>query len=327
MRLIRGLQGVCVRRPLCLAMGVFDGVHLGHQAIVRTAVKMAGEGGRGAVPAVLTFDPHPDIVLSSHGAPSLLTTTDEKIALLGSLGIELVIVVEFTRAFADTPAEEFVAEVVGKPRPGRRSRACCAVVGEGWRFGAGGKGDLRMLREMGAALGFEVRAVGRVRRAGQLVSSTRLRTLLAHGHVSAANALLGRPYQVSGEVVAGDGRGRALGFPTANLRLPPEKLIPADGVYACLARGQGPGAGGQGGLRPAVASIGVRPTFGRAGERRVEVHLLEHRGPPELLGRRLCVQFMARLRGERRFPSAEALVRQMEMDCRRARQALARRGE
>ncbi len=313
MRLIRGLQGVRVRRPLCLAMGVFDGVHLGHQAIVRTAVKMADGGGTGAVPAVLTFDPHPDMVLSPRGAPSLLTTTDEKIALLGSLGIKLVIVAEFTRAFADTPAEEFISQVVGKCL-----RACCAVVGEGWRFGAGGKGDLRVLRKVGAALGFEVRAVGRVRRAGQLVSSTRVRTLLAHGHVSAAKALLGRPYQVSGEVVVGDGRGMALGFPTANLRLPPEKLIPADGVYACL-------AGGRGELAPAVASIGVRPTFERAGERRVEVHLMGHRRPPELLGRHLCVQFLARLRGERRFASAEALVRQMEMDCRRARQALAKR--
>jgi len=333
---IRGLPGVRVRRPLCLAIGVFDGVHLGHQAIVGTAVKMAGEGGRGAVPAVLTFDPHPDMVLSPHGAPALLTTTDEKIELLRALGIELVIVVEFTRAFADTRAEEFIAEVVGK-----RLRACCAVVGEGWRFGAGGKGDLRMLRQMAAALGFGVRAVGRVRRAGQLVSSTRVRTLLSHGRVSAAKALLGRPYALSGEVVAGDGRGRALGFPTANLRVAPEKLIPADGVYACLARVKRPGAGGQGCLRPAVASIGVRPTFERAGQRRVEVHLLEGGGVPDaalrgseatslgstsLLGGVIGVQFIARLRGERRFPSAEALARQMEMDCRRAQRALARRG-
>jgi len=308
MRVIRSLHSVRVRRPLCLAMGVFDGVHLGHQAIVSTAVNMAEKDGVAA--AVLTFDPHPDDVLSPAGAPPLLTTTEEKLDLLRSLGVQVVIIVPFTRSFADTPAEEFIAEVLGK-----RLRACYAVVGESWRFGARGKGNLRLLQTMGARIGFQVCGVGRVKHAGQLVSSTRIRALLSRGHVSAANALLGRPYHIRGEVVAGAGRGQTLGFPTANLSTPPEKLLPADGVYACMA--------GVRKLLPAVASIGVRPTFERGGERRVEVHLLDPRRPPQLLGRRLHIQLIARLRGERRFSSAEALVRQMQADCQRARQTLA----
>ncbi len=312
MRVLRGLPKMPPRRRLCLAMGVFDGVHLGHRAIIAAAVESARRRGRGAAPALLTFEPHPEAVLSPTGAPPLLTTTEEKLSLVRGLGVEMVIILEFTRSLADTSAEEFTREVLGQ-----RLRAGYAVVGEGWRFGAGGKGDLRLLQRVGREVGLHVRGVKRVRRRGEPVSSTRIRRLLQKGGVRAAGALLGRPYQLRGEVVSGDRRGRTLGFPTANLRLPAEKLIPADGVYACLA--------GLRKLRPAVASIGVRPTFERDGERRVEVHLLDIPRPRELLGRILTVQLIARVRGERKFSSAEALISQMKADCRQARRVLARR--
>ncbi len=309
MRVLRGLPETPPRRRFCLALGVFDGVHLGHQAIIAAAVEMARRY-RG-LPALLTFEPHPDALLSPEGAPPLLTTTEEKIALVRGLGVKAVVILPFTRSLADTAAEDFARDALG-----RRLRACGAVVGEGWRFGARGEGNLSLLRRVGREMGMHVRGVKRVRARGGLVSSTRIRRLLAGGKVTEANALLGRPYQLRGEVVSGEQRGRTLGFPTANLSLPAEKLLPADGVYACLA--------GLRKLRPAVASIGVRPTFERRGERRVEVHLLEPPRPRDLLGRALTVRLAARLRGERRFPSVEALVFQMEADCRRARRVLAK---
>lgn len=319
MRVARGLEGLRVRQRLCLAMGVFDGVHLGHQAIIAETVKMAvcpPEAGGGGVPAVLTFDPHPSAVLSEHGAPRLLTTTEEKIALLGALGVKRVILAAFTRAFANVAAHDFIERLVAQ-----QLKACCVVVGAGWRFGAAGRGNAEMLRRAARQYGFRVKLVPAVEVGGKKVSSTRIRELLLRGRVAAARQYLGRPYQLSGEVVRGDGRGRLLGFPTANVKTPAEKLIPADGVYVCYA--------GQRRWRPAIASIGVRPTFDIGGERRVEVHLLGRpprvggeaaTSPPyrkakaNLLGRRLRVAFLERLRGERAFASPEALVAQMSAD-------------
>jgi riboflavin kinase/FMN adenylyltransferase len=302
----RGLEGLRVRQRLCLAMGVFDGVHLGHQAIIAETVKMAAQSG---VPAVLTFDPHPSAVLSKRGAPRLLTTTEEKIALLRALGVKLVIVADFTRAFAGIPPRDFIERLVAQ-----QLKACCVVVGEGWRFGAAGRGNAEMLHRAAPRCGFQVKLVPAVEVNGKKVSSTRIRELLLRGRVAAARQYLGRAYQLSGVVVRGDSRGRVLGFPTANLKTPAEKLIPADGVYVCYA--------GQRRWRPAIASIGVRPTFETKGERRVEVHLLGRpfgfaQGTParaNLLGRRLRVALLERLRGERAFASPEALVAQMLAD-------------
>ena len=300
--------GTRVRRPLCLAVGVFDGVHRGHQAIVSAAVKRAARSG--AIPAALTFEPHPQAVLNPKGAPALLTPNEEKLALLRSMGIRLVVIARFDRKLAQTAAEEFVRDVLAG-----QLRAAIVVVGEDWRFGASGRGSPDLLRTMARCLGFQLRVVPSVAVRGEKVSSTRIRALVQQGRVAAACQLLGRPYQLAGEVVKGSGLGRQLGYPTANLQVPKEKLLPQDGIYACWA--------GQRTLWPAVAYIGVRPTIEPRGSRRMEVYLLERGRWVGLLGKRLHVELLARLRRDRRFPSAEALKAQMARDCSRARQILA----
>jgi len=305
-RVTRGVDKK-LRRPLCLAVGVFDGVHVGHREVIGAAVKMAAGGD--LVPAVLTFEPHPDAVLNPQGAPPLLTTTEEKVALLRDLGVELTVLARFDRKLADVPAETFVEDVLVA-----RLRARCIVVGENWRFGAGGRGTPGLLRRMAKASGFQVTVVPRVCARNRKVSSTHIRDLLAAGQVKRAGELLGRCYGLLGRVVLGDGVGRRLGFPTANLEMSAEKLIPADGVYACRS--------GQRLLRNAVAYIGRRPTFAGGGERRVEVHLLDHDGRTDLHGRCLRSELVERLRGDRRFSSERALVGQMARDCRRARVVL-----
>jgi riboflavin kinase/FMN adenylyltransferase len=302
MRVIQGLDRQ-LRRPLCLALGVFDGLHLGHRKVIDTAVNWARR--RPLAAGVLTFDPHPDAIINPSGAPGLLTTTEEKLALLREFEVSIAVVAGFDRALADMPAERFVRDVLVS-----RLRTRRVVVGEDWRFGAGGAGSSEVLRALGSELGFGVSVVPPVSVSGREVSSTRIRQLLLRGRLEAANELLGRPYGVAGRVVAGAGRGRNLGFPTANLDVPATKLIPADGVYACLA--------GLRKMRPAVAYVGTRPTFEEAGDRRVEVHLLERPRRGDLHGGLLRVKMIARLRGDREFASAEALAAQMERDSVRA---------
>ncbi len=308
MRLIHDLPARRVRSPLCLAAGVFDGVHLGHQAIISAAVRMAAE--RGCTPTVLTFAPHPDTVLFHRPVPPLLTALEEKVKLFAALGVKVTVVARFDRALAMTSAEAFVREVLVD-----RLRACCLAVGEGWRFGFGGKGDAALLRRMAQEHGFSFCSCPPVSVEGVLVSSTRIRGFIAEGELEAAAGYLGRWYQVSNTVQPGEQRGRTLGFPTANLDPPPFKALPPDGVYACWA--------GVARWQPAVLSIGVRPTFEEAGTRRLEVHLLDQARTPRVLGRRLHVAFVQRLREERRFASPQALVAQMEQDRERARSLLA----
>jgi riboflavin kinase/FMN adenylyltransferase len=297
-----------MRRPLCLAVGVFDGVHLGHQEVITTAVRAAA-GGAG-VPSVLTFDPHPGAVLDPEGGPALLTAVEEKLRLLRGLGVEMTIVAEFDRTLADMQPETFVQNVLVA-----QLRARCVVVGRDWRFGADGSGTPALLEEMACHLGYAVSVVPPVNVGRAKVSSTRIRSFLTRGRVPAANKLLGHRYGVAGEVVPGDGLGAGIGYATANLDVPERKLLPADGVYACLA--------GQRRLWPAAVYVGTRPTVGSEGQRRVEVHLLRRRGTIELLGRRLRVEFVRRLREDRRFASVEALVRQMGRDCARVERVLA----
>lgn len=306
MRVVRGLHAIRPRKCLCLAMGVFDGVHIGHREIISRAVAAAAEMGGAA--AVLTFEPHPEAVLRARGAPQLLTTTSEKLALLRALGVKVAVVAPFDTDLAGMPAETFVEDVVV-----RRLGACCLFVGEGWRFGSGARGTTDLLQRMGRTYGFRVGIIPRIAAGGAPVSSTRIRRLLARGKVGPAAELLGRPYELSGEVVTGAGRGRRLGWPTANVLPPAEKLVPGDGVYACWA--------GLRRLGPAVTNIGVRPTFELRGGRTIEVHLL---GRPrvDLVGRNLRVAFGERLRAERRFANAEDLLAQMERDAARAQKVL-----
>jgi riboflavin kinase/FMN adenylyltransferase len=259
---------------------------------------------------VLTFDPHPDAVLRPENAPSLLTTSEEKLSLLRDLGVQLSVVAEFNARLAATAAEVFVKEVLVA-----QLRARCIIVGADWRFGAGGRGTPALLRALAPGLGYRVSVVAPVIDGGAETSSTRIRALVNSGDVMAAAKLLGRPYWASAGVVRGDGMGRRLGFPTANLDISHEKLLPANGVYASRA--------GQRRYRPAVSYVGTRPTFDCRRRRRVEVHLLDYRRPVDLVGRRMKVEFVSRLREDRRFRSQEALVEQIGRDCTGARRILA----
>ncbi len=297
-----------------VSVGVFDGVHLGHQRILAEAraraERAAAAGGSGRC-VVASFDPHPDLVLAkSFRAPAPLTPLPERRERIAALGIPEMEVIPFTRELASLEPEVFVERHLVTPY-----RLHVLVVGEGFALGRGRSGDIGRLREIGAREGFEVVAVPILQLDGAPVSSTRIRGLLEEGRVAEAARLLGRRYDLGGRVVRGEAMGRRLGFPTANLRLHDEKLIPADGVYASQAREAG------GSWRAAATSIGVRPTF--EGQARVlEVHLLDWDG--DLLGRDLEVELVDWIRPQERFPDAPSLVRAMESDVAEIRGRLER---
>jgi riboflavin kinase/FMN adenylyltransferase len=289
--------------PLCLALGVFDGVHTGHQAVVRAAVKEASDCG--GVAGVLTFDPHPIRVLAPGKAPRrLLASLDHKAAILGELGIDLMGVVKFDEEFAQMDAGAFVAALVAGSGDLR-----LLAVGEDWRFGHGRRGDVAMLRQAGVGAGFAVVAVPPVMMDGERVSSTRIRQAIRDGNLAAAARMLGRPYAVAGVVVAGRKLGRQLGFPTANLTVTDEQL-PPEGVWVVEVRGVGPAS-----VR-GVANLGCRPTVDAGGARTLEVHLLGYAG--ELYGQWIEVVFVRFLREERKFGTLEALQEQIARDAQAA---------
>ena len=308
MKIYRDLVSLSLRSPTCLALGAFDGVHLGHQAVLGRTLTAARRRGLRAI--AITFDPDPALFFSPGKAPPLLTTTEEKLALFRQQGLDAAVVARFDAGFAAIEAEEFVRRFLV-----RRLGGQVVVIGSDWRFGRQARGDAKLLSRLGRELGFRALLVAPLRRGGAAVSSTRIRRLLSLGRAKQAAALLGRPYGLEGKVVPGAGRGRGLGFPTANLAPEPRKALPADGVYACRARL--PAALGTG--WPAVTSIGTRPTFG-GGERTIEVHVLDR--DLRLRGKRLRVEFLARLRGQRSFPGPAALKAQMARDCARARKLL-----
>jgi riboflavin kinase/FMN adenylyltransferase len=271
--------------PRAVALGTFDGVHLGHQAVIRAAVDT------GLRPTVVTFDPHPRWALGKR--VELLCTLDRRLELLGACGIDDVLVVEFTPETAELSAAEFTANVLGA------IGAEVVVGGAGFRFGRGQEGDCDLLR----TLGLDAREIPLV----PGVSSTRIRGHATVGEMEAAAKLLGRPFEVDGVVIGGDRRGGTLGFPTANLQVAPRLLVPAYGIYA----------GAAGGSRAAV-SIGVNPHFGGT-ERRIEAYLLDWEG--DLYGDRLVVELWRRLREERAFASDEELVAQIARDVEETRAA------
>jgi riboflavin kinase/FMN adenylyltransferase len=286
-------------------VGNFDGVHRGHRALVDAVVRAAREVGGTAV--ALTFDPHPSRVLSPDRAPASLMTLEQKAEVLASLGIDQVVALPFTAATAAESPEDFARTVL---RGALGAEA--VVVGTNFRFGRGRAGDLSVLRQLGDALGFRVDGVPPVVHEGAPISSTRIREALSRGAVAAATDLLGRPYFVDGVVGWGDGRGRTLGIPTANLE-PINEIVPARGVYAGQVRLPG------GEVRGAAVNIGRRPTFG--GTRTLlEAHLLDFEG--DLYGQTLRLAFRERLREERTFPGPEALVAQIRDDVSRARALL-----
>lgn len=300
-----------LQAPACsLVVGNFDGVHRGHQAVLREAVTHAASNGLAA--CVLTFDPHPAVVVGG-GAPPLLTTFERRAELAGELGVERVYVRRFDAEFAAWSPERFVRDlVVGA------LGAKVVVVGENFRFGAKRLGDLAMLRAQGALLGFEARVHSVAADEGGAFSSTRARDAVAAGRVDEAARVLGRPHSVTGVVVHGDGRGRTIGVPTANLDGVPE-LLPSNGVYAVqvdrLDASAGPSPIGAG-----VTNVGVRPTVDGSA-RRVETHVFDFAG--DLYGARLRVHLVARLRDEKKFSSVDELKAQILRDVAQARATLA----
>lgn len=290
--------------PCVVAIGNFDGVHLGHRAVF---ARLAELGAAHGVPTcAYTFDPAPTAVVAPQRHQPRILTVAERVRRLGEAGIDRIVIEPFTRAWAAHPARWFAEEVLG-----RRLHARAVVVGWNFRFGAGREGDVDGLRAWLA--GVEIAALGPVEAGGAVVSSSRVRRLVQAGDVEAAAALLGRPHALTGTVISGDRRGRTIGFPTANLENEVE-LLPANGVYAVRASVD------RGAPLPAVLNVGTRPTVD--GTRlSIETHVLDFDG--DLYGRELRVDLVARLREERRFPALDALVAQIREDVARAREILA----
>jgi len=277
-------------RPREVAIGTFDGVHLGHQAVI--------EGSD----TVLTFEPHPLEVIHPSALPKLITPFSVKRDVIAGLGVRELVVIPFDEEFAHRSAEDFVEQVLIE-----RLGASRVAVGENFRFGAKAKGDPEMLA---ARPEFETRVVPLVEVDGETVSSTRIRALVAAGDMVGARHCLGAPFMVEGVVVRGDRRGRELGFPTANI-VPDDRLaIPGHGVYAAFANGV-----------PAAVNVGIRPTFDSGRGVLIETYLIDH--DEDLYGKTLRVAFVERLRGERRYPAVEELIAQMRRDVEDARRVCA----
>ncbi|HEU4976709.1 MAG TPA: bifunctional riboflavin kinase/FAD synthetase [Baekduia sp.] len=286
-------------RPRRVAIGTFDGVHLGHREVIAGA------------DTVVTFDPHPQSVVAPGTEPRLLTTLDRKAELVGALGVDELVVIPFDGAFAARSAEDFITHVLVE-----RLQATHVSVGENFRFGHKAQGDAAMLAADGR---FEARVVPLLEVDGEVVSSSHIRGLLLGGAVHYADELLGAPFAVDGEVVHGDKRGRTLGYPTANLVPQPGFVVPGHGVYACRVRIAAPGGSDAADVEwiPAATNVGVRPQFVTGRGELIEAYLIDWSG--DLYGQRIRVEFLRRLRGERRFESVEALVEQMGRDVEAAR--------
>ena len=290
--------------PIAIAIGVFDGVHIGHQALIRQTAEGAKQLGGRSLAA--TFDPLPIQALAPGAPPSALSDADDRVRLLHAAGVDDVVVFHFTRDFAALPAEDFVRRLVGAGQVRR------IFVGEDFQFGHDRGGNVRTLAAAGARHSFQVVVATPVMQGGEVVSSTRIRNALLAGDVTGAALLLGRPYSVRGTVVHGEKRGRELGFPTINLSVPPQRLLPRDGIYAMTVRVRDEEV-------VAAASLGVRPTFG-GGDRTLEAYLLDWEG--NVYGDTIEAAFVKRLRDELRFASAEELTEQIARDVEATRAAL-----
>ena len=300
-----GFPSYPLDRPTCLTIGNFDGVHRGHQELVGQMAQAAHDCG--CLAGLLTFSPHPLSILRPDIPLATLTSTEERAEILAALGLDFVLILPFSRQVAALTAAEFMADVT------RHVLLRELWIGPDFALGRGREGTAERLAEIGAGLGYSVHVVTPFDVAGQPARSSRIRTLLANeGDAAQAAELLGRPYRVWGTVSKGAGRGHTLGFPTANLVLPPSRLVPANGVYACWAWRDSRGY-------PAVVNVGVRPTFDN-GHRSVEAYLLDF--SEDLYGETVSLSFVGRLRGERRFPGVDALVEQINADVAHARTVL-----
>jgi riboflavin kinase/FMN adenylyltransferase len=301
MLIFRGLNPP-VFQPVALTIGNFDGVHLGHQALLGRLRAAAQE--RGLPAAVVIFEPHPREFFTPQQAPTRLTSLREKLELFASLGIDRVHICRFDRRFAQIGAEDFVRALQ------RDVGAQFVLIGDDFRFGSGRSGDFALMQEIGVQLGFEVQAMHSVLHGGVRISSTAVREALAHGQLDVAQAYLGRAYSISGRVVHGDGLGRRIGYPTANIQMKHNRP-PLAGIFVVRVR-----SGDMADLR-GVASLGVRPTVRTDGKPVLEVHLFDF--TRQIYNKHLRVDFLHKLRDEARFPDLQSLTKQISIDVEQAR--------
>ena len=301
MNIFRGIDYAELRRPTVLTLGVFDGLHLGHQAIVRTVVERALLVD--ATPTLITFDPHPRQVLKPDTAPPLLQTFSQKMEGLRLLGIQQVVVLEFNIELAALSAEDFVKRLIVDGLQAQE-----VYLGKGFAFGHERRGNIDLLRDLSHLYGFLADEVPEVQLRGHRISSTMIRRLLKAGRVNTARGMLGRAYGIEGTVTRGHGIGQQLLFPTANLEFQ-NRVLPADGVYVTLALVEGT-------WHRSVTNVGKRPTFGGETESKVEAHLIDF--DRDLYGKTIRVRMLHRLRGEKKFNGVDELRAQIEKDRDRA---------
>jgi len=304
MTLQQQLAYVFLPRDVFLAVGVFDGVHRGHQRLVTRLREEAAK--RGLLSGAFTFRNHPRTVLQQGLELGYITLAKTRRELLRALGLDMVLMIEFTPEIARTPAREFVSTLQ------ERLRMRGLVVGPDFALGQGRGGNVAALRKLGQEMGFDLVVLEAERENGEPISSSTVRAAIMTGEIERAARMLGRPFTLEGEVVKGDGRGAELGFPTANLKPGPERIIPRNGIYATWTLVDGE-------RRPSTTSIGVRPTFG-PGQRTIETYIIDYNG--DLYGKEIAVQFIRRLRDESRFNTAKALSIQIAKDVEQARKAL-----
>lgn len=297
MKIFHGTDNAGITRGTVLTLGVFDGLHLGHQKIMETVVERAK--ATNSVPTAITFDPHPRAVLHPQSAPPLLQTLDQRLANFEVLGIKQAIVIRFSQEFAAQNAETFIREIISE-----RLQAREVYLGAGFEFGKNRGGNIALLKKMSEELGFYADEVEEIRLRGHRISSSRIRGLLAEGKVNLARRMLGRPYGVEGQIVRGDQRGRTIGFPTANLH-PHNRVIPKFGVYATANLIDGT-------WRRSITNVGIRPTFAGDKEPSIESYIFDFDG--DLYGDVLRVRFLHRIRDERKFNGIEELKDQIKKD-------------
>jgi riboflavin kinase/FMN adenylyltransferase len=309
MKIFHGIENANILTPTVLTLGVFDGLHLGHQRIMEQVVERSRAADAAAT--AITFDPHPRSVLHPASAPPLLQTLDQRLANFEVLGIDQAIVIRFDPAFSRQSAEQFITDVIHD-----RLHAKEVYLGKGFAFGHERGGNIALLRRMSTELGFVADEVDEVQVRGHRVSSSAIRQLLSEGRVNLARRMLGRPYGVEGVVVRGDRRGHTIGFPTANLH-PHNRVTPKFGVYATATLIDGK-------WRRSITNIGVRPTFETAAEPSIESYIFDFDG--DLYGDVLRVRFLHRIRDEKRFSGVDELREQIQRDTRRALNYFSRPG-
>ena len=309
MKIFHGTENAKISRPTVLTLGVFDGLHLGHQRIMQTVVESAKMIN--AVPTAITFDPHPRAVLHPESAPPLLQTLDQRLAAFEFLGIQQAIVIPFNKEFAAQDAEIFLRDIIHE-----RLQAREVFLGKGFEFGKNRSGNIELLRKISQELGFFADEVPEVRLRGTRISSSKIRQFLSEGRVNLARRMLGRPYGIEGQIIHGVQRGRTIGFPTANLH-PHNRVIPRYGVYATATLIDGI-------WRKSVTNVGVRPTFENEIEPSVETFVLDFDG--DLYGDVLRIRFLHRIRDERKFNGIDELKSQINKDLNRTKEYFSHQG-